>query len=233
MQVIDVKLKIRHESSMCKLSIAFPNTRMLLWCNGSTDVLQVSSREPDELDNALSKLKEVATLQELVREGGSAITMIRSCACDGAELASIAEENGCLHIGPNTYIGGWEILRLFAPNRAAIQRCVSQIKLHGQVEISSMRSRNESGALREMGIAPVPFFGGLTEKQIEVLVSAYEHGLLSVPARTKMDVVAKKVGLSRSTYGEHLRKAMQTLVENSYPVLKLYASSYTNPDLEE
>jgi len=59
-----------------------------------------------------------------------------------------------------------------------------------------MRSRNESGALREMGIAPVPFFGGLTEKQIEVLVSAYEHGLLSFPARTRMDVVAKKVGLS-------------------------------------
>jgi len=90
--------------------------------HGSTDVLQVSSREPSELDSALAELREVATLQGLVREGGSAITMIRSCACYGAELDSIAEENGCLHIGPNTHIGGWELLRLFAPNRAAVQR---------------------------------------------------------------------------------------------------------------
>lgn len=233
MQVIDAKLKIRHESTMCNLSMDFPNTQMLLWCNGTTDVLHVSAREPGEIDDALTELKKVAALQELIRERGLAVTMVRDCACDGTEFAGIAEENGCFPIGPKTYSDGWEMVRLFAPNQAALRQCISQLKLHGQVELVSMKVRNESGALREMGIAPVPFFGGLTEKQIGVLVSAHECRLLSVPARTRMDVVAKRMGLSRSTYGEHLRKAMQTLVENSYPVLKLYASSYTNPGAEE
>lgn len=155
--------------------------------------------------------------------------MVTTCACDGENLPGIAEKAGCLSLGPCTYSGGWEMLRLFAPNKSALRDCVAQLKLHGEVEVASMKVRNESGALIDMGIAPLPFFGGLTEKQIEVLVSAYEHGLLSVPARTRMDVVAKKLGLSRSTYGEHLRKAMQTLVENSYPVLKLYAHPFANP----
>jgi hypothetical protein len=35
--------------------------------------------------------------------------------------------------------------------------------------------------------------------------------------------VAKKLGMSRSTYGEHLRKAVNTLMDNSYPMLKLFA----------
>jgi predicted DNA binding protein len=207
MQVIDAKLRVRHSSTMCNVSMDFPNAQMLLWCNGQTDVLQISAHEPDDLEDTLEALHKVAALQELGREKGSAITMFRECACDGCHLPGIAEKNGCLAIGPQTYSEGWEMLRLFAPSQAALKECIAQIKEHGEVEIVSMKPRNESTALKEMGIAPLPVFGGLTDKQIDVLVSAYESGLLSVPARTRMEVVAKRVGLSRSTYGEHLRKA--------------------------
>jgi predicted DNA binding protein len=229
MQIIDAKLRIRHDSTMCKLSNEYPDTRMMLWCNDSSDVLQISSAGKDSLDDVMESLKEVACIHELMKEKGSAVTMVRTCACDGKYLPGIADKAGCLSIGPCVYLGGWEMLRLFAPNKSSLRDCISQLKLYGEVEVSSMKVRGESGALIDMGIAPLPFFGGLTEKQIEVLVSAYEHGLLSIPARTRMDEVAKKMGLSRSTYGEHLRKAMQTLVENSYPVLKLYAHPYANP----
>ncbi|HEY3420810.1 MAG TPA: helix-turn-helix domain-containing protein [Methanomassiliicoccales archaeon] len=228
MQIIDAKLRIRHDSTMCKISNEYPDTRMLVWCNGSSDVLQLSSGK-DSLDEVMESLKKVTCIQELMKEKGSAVTMVTTCACDGVSLPGIAEKAGCLSIGPSTYSGGWEMLRLFAPNKSALRDCISQLKLYGEVEVASMKVRSESGALIDMGIAPLPFFGGLTEKQIEVLVSAYEHGLLSVPARNKMDHVAEKMGLSRSTYGEHLRKAVQTLVENSYPVLKLYAHPYANP----
>jgi predicted DNA binding protein len=232
MQIIDAKLRVRHDSTMCRLSQQYPNSRMLLWCNGNTDVLQVSAGGVDSLDAVMESLKEVASIKEMMKEKGSAVTMVRTCACDGEYLPEIVEKAGCLAIGSRTFTGGWEMLRLFAPDKAALRECVARLKLYGEVDIASMKERNESGALTDMGIAPLPFLGGLTDKQIEVLVSAHEHGLLSVPAKTRMDVVAKKMGLSRSTYGEHLRKAMQTLVENSYPVLKLYAHPYANPERE-
>lgn len=96
------------------------------------------------------------------------------------------------------------------------------LRAHGEVELASLRTREEGAAFQELGMVPVPLFGGLAERQISVLVSAHESGLLSIPAQTKMDTVAKRMGMSRSTYGEHLRKAMHIIVENSYPVLKLY-----------
>jgi predicted DNA binding protein len=230
MQIIDAKLRVRHDSTMYRLSQQYPNSRMLLWCNGNTDVLQVSAGGVDSLDAVMESLKEVASIKEMMKEKGSAVTMVRTCACDGEYLPEIVEKAGCLAIGSRTFTGGWEMLRLFAPDKAALRECVARLKLYGEVDIASMKERNESGALTDMGIAPLPFLGGLTDKQIEVLVSAHEHGLLSVPAKTRMEVVAKKMGLSRSTYGEHLRKAMQRLVENSYPVLKLYAHPYANPE---
>jgi len=221
MQVIDAKLRIRVNSTMCRISRDNPNARMLLWCNGDHDVIQVSSGDQDHLDQAMGSLREIGAISELAGEKGSAVTMFRECACDGIGSFGIIEDSGCFPIGGKTFIDGCEEVRVLAPSQAALRNAISQLNLHGgEVEIASMKTRNESVALRDMGIAPVPFFGGLTEKQIEVVVTAYENGLLSVPAKTKMDHVAKKVGLSRSTYGEHLRKAMFTLVENSYPVLK-------------
>ena len=50
-------------------------------------------------------------------------------------------------------------------------------------------------------------------------VTAYEEGLLDVPSQGSMDAAAAKVGISRSTFGEHLRKATYQLVSNAYPFI--------------
>src|SRR5207245_10980155 len=69
--------------------------------------------------------------------------------------------------------------------------------------------------------SPVHLFEGLTARQVHVLVSALEGGLFELPAREKMDRVAARAGVSRSTFGEHLRKAEMQILQNSYPFLKL------------
>jgi len=62
-------------------------------------------------------------------------------------------------------------------------------------------------------------------RKVPLLVPYGWHaGLFEVPARTKMDDVAKAMGLSRSTLGEHLRKAELQMLRNSYPFLKLRAT---------
>ncbi len=86
-----------------------------------------------------------------------------------------------------------------------------------------MKSRGTAETFKVLGIVPVPVLEELTEKQIEVLISAHESGIYAIPARAKMDDVAKRLGMSRSTYVEHHSKAMNTLMDNSYPMLKLFA----------
>jgi predicted DNA binding protein len=223
MKVIDAKVRVQHECSMCQLSESFPSARLAVWCNGHMDVLHVLAERSDELSSILDAVQEKSITEEILRERLSAMTIIRDCACDGEYLPGVIQKAGCWSIGPCTYEEGREVLRLIAPSRNRLREAVSMLRLHGKVELVSMRPRETAETFRDLGILPVPVLEGLTEKQIEVLISAHEGGIFEIPARTKMDDVAKKMGMSRSTYGEHLRKAVNTLMDNSYPMLKLFA----------
>jgi predicted DNA binding protein len=223
MKVIDAKIRVQHECSMCHLSESFPDARMAVWCNGNTDVLQVLAERATDLASILDVVQKKSITEEILREKFSAMTIIRECACDGEYIPTIIQKSGCWSIGPCTYEGGYEVHRMIAPSKNRLRECVSALRLSGKVEILSLRSRETAETFKDLGILPVPVLEGLTAKQIEVLISAHESGIFAIPARAKMDEVAKKLGMSRSTYGEHLRKAMNTLMDNSYPMLKLFA----------
>jgi len=223
MKVIDAKVRVRHECSMCHLSETFPDARMAVWCNGNTDVLQVFTERSTDLASILDVVQKKSVTEEILKEKFSAMTIIRECACDGEYIPGVIQKSGCWSIGPCTYENGYEVHRLIAPSKNRLRECVATLRLSGKVEILSIRSRETADTFKDLGILPVPVLEGLTGKQIEVLISAHESGIFAIPAKAKMDDVAKKLGMSRSTYGEHLRKAMSTLMDNSYPMLKLFA----------
>ncbi|MFA5311815.1 MAG: helix-turn-helix domain-containing protein [Methanomassiliicoccales archaeon] len=224
MKVIDAKVRIRHECSMCRLSELFPDARMAVWCNGNMDAIHISAERPADLDSILDSVQKRSVTEEILRERCSAMTVVRECACDGEYVPGIIQRSGCWSIGPSTYEGGYEEHRLIAPSKNRLRECVSSLRLYGKVELSSIKTRETDETFKDLGILPVPVLEGLTERQIEVLISAHECGIFAIPARAKMDEVAKKLGMSRSTYGEHLRKAVNTLMDNSYPMLKLFAN---------
>jgi hypothetical protein len=224
MKVIDAKVRVQHDCSMCHLSELFPDARMAVWCNGSMDAIHISTERADDLDSILDTVQKRSVTEEILRERCSAMTVVRECACDGEYVPGIIQKSGCWSIGPSTYEGGYEEHRLIAPSKNRLRECVAALRLYGKVEISSIKTRETDETFKDLGILPVPVLEGLTEKQIEVLISAHESGIFQIPAKVKMDEAAKKLGMSRSTYGEHLRKAMNTLMDNSYPMLKLFAN---------
>lgn len=56
--------------------------------------------------------------------------------------------------------------------------------------------------------------GKLTERQLEALRTAYEAGYFERPRRTNATEVAEKLGISRSTFAEHLAAAQRKLFED-------------------
>lgn len=226
MQLIDTEIQVRHECPLCELSLAFPEASMSHWCNGRKEVLEIVSPSQEQLPAILKSAKRILRdLEEVVRYGNSALT-IRGCHCfEFQSVCSICDECNCWIIPPIHYYGGYETYRVMSPGRASLNRMVEKLKEVGTVEIISTRPADNLDTLQSIGTIPVHFFEGLTAKQLHALVSAFEMGLLDVPARSRMSKVAKEEGFSRSTYGEHLRKAMYRIVQNSYPILKLYDSA--------
>lgn len=225
MQLVDTEIQVRHVCPLCELSDAFPEASMSHWCNGRKEVLEIVSPSSDQLPDILRTAKKILPdLEEVVRYGNSALT-IRGCHCfEFQSVCSICDDCNCWIIPPIHYYGGYETYRIMSSGKASLTRAISELKKVGTVKIISTRPAANLDTLQSIGTIPVHFFEGLTDRQLHALVSAFEKGLLEVPARNKMDKVAVEEGFSRSTYGEHLRKAMYRIVQNSYPILKLIDS---------
>ncbi len=68
------------------------------------------------------------------------------------------------------------------------------------------------GTVKEMHVQPATFhqediLAGLTERQREVLIAAKRHGYYEYPRRMNAEELSKRVGVSKATVVEHLRKA--------------------------
>jgi predicted DNA binding protein len=222
---LDTRVRIQHECPFCEFSARFPEVQMVLWYSRDSEILEVTAPDPVRLDEILEAARESLGACDMFQDGRSALLM--TCECGYPKfrsIISIANDCGCMLVPPHTYEGGWETHRVLSTGTESLRRFVSEIERHGKVEIISHRGRDALDAVHDLNVVPVHFFEGLTDLQIRSVVAAYEAGLFEVPARTKMDDVARAMGLSRSTLGEHLRKAELQMLRNSYPFLKLRAT---------
>lgn len=222
MPLVETVLRVQHECPFNALSIRYPEAGMALWCNRTNEVLEVVAADAGQLRDVLRTATATLKGSRVAWADGAAFAMTRRCGCDRyRSVASLADAAGVWLVPPVRYFGGRETHRVVSPGKAPVRRLVRQIERSGEVEVASCLVRERLDDLGGVGSVPSNLLEGLTDRQRRVLVSAFERGLLDLPARARMGDAAAAENLSRSTYGEHLRKAIRGIVENCYPVLKL------------
>jgi predicted DNA binding protein len=65
-------------------------------------------------------------------------------------------------------------------------------------------------------------FSGLTEKQIDALLTAYRNGYYMLPRKADVQTIASKERVPRTTFQEHLKKAENKLVAALAPYIQLF-----------
>jgi len=222
MQLLDTEVRIRHPCPFCEFSGMFPNVEITLWWNWAKETMHFVVPEPALLDRVIRSSEEYLGTKLMFRDDRSAIVTGTFKCEEYPTVMRVADRHGCWMVPPETYRGGWETHRIICADRGVLRGFVDEIAREWEIEIISLRPRTTSDVVSQIGVVPVHFFAGLTDKQVRSLVAAYEEGLLDVPARGDMDSVARRLGISRSTLGEHLRKAQLQIVRNSYDYLRLH-----------
>lgn len=222
MPLLDSRVKIRHPCAYCEISSTFPDVQFVLWCNGDTDALRVVAPDFDTLQRTLEYGRELLGMELMSCDERPSMILTGRCVCPtgGRSVVDLAEAHGCWVMQPIPMLGGFEYHRVFSPDQESVRAFIEDVRRFGEAELISLRSRENLDVVDQVGSVSVHLFAGLTDRQIEVLTTAYEEGILDVPSSGSMDLAAARVGISRSTFGEHLRKAMHQLVSNAYPFIR-------------
>jgi predicted DNA binding protein len=221
MTVVDAHVRVHHPCPYCDISVEFPRTLLLLWCDNRRDVFLVSAPDVSELRHVVAALRESFHARALLVDGNDALVTVPDFEwAEPPSVTGLARKTGVWVLHPVVYFDGRETYRFVAPRKLELNRLITRMRRVGEVEILSLSGRAGLASVRDLPTAAVHFFEGLTERQARSLVAAYEGGLFDVPAKARWDDVARREGLSRSTFGEHLRKGQLRLLANSHGSLK-------------
>lgn len=231
MVFLESRIRVQHPCPYCNLSVAFPDVEMDLWTSTRSDVFHVTATEPDRLRKALQHMRRTIGARQITYGASSALVITHRAQWDfPPSVTGIADRHNIWLVPPVVYHEGWETYRALSPTQKALRGFIAEVRKVGKVEILSHRERDRLDGIRSLGTLPVHLFEGLTERQLHILVASIEGGLFDLPAKSKMDRIAAREGVSRSTFGEHLRKAETQVLRNSYPFLKLQDQAATGED---
>ena len=223
----EIAFKLQHDCPYTRFSREFPSIVVSHWCNWSKDVIEIAHNNRNE-----EYLKE--GIQNLTRELGTKIIrktqvksnvqmMIQHCACDNIPPPTLPdiERRNCLELQPATYTGGWEWYRIIAFSSQDIRNLFRDLDKHCTVEVVSRRAISEESVRDTFLLSSATLAGGLTNKQLKALITALDNGYYRFPRSSTAGEIAKRAGLPRTSFTDHLRKAENKVLLAVGPYLRL------------
>lgn len=232
MALVDAHLRTIHPCPYQEVSKEAPGSMMFRWFDLGRNVLLLSSRTPRGLHRLLDLVREVFCATSLAEEDLEALAVVPDLGwTDPQSVEGLAERSGVWIVPPIVVEGGCESCRVVARGRRELRTFTTRLRRTGPVELLSMGSRADLRAFRESPMTSSHMADGMTNAQARSLVAAWDAGLFDVPSRARWGTVSESVGLSRSTFGEHLRKGQRHILENSMTALRARAARPPEPVL--
>lgn len=226
-------LRLDHGLPFSNLSKEFPKVAISRWCNREVDILEVESPRGD-IDSFEAGLKEVvkklsASLIHVHKYSDSAMEAVVKCRCAGNNSSiAIIEASNCIPIMPVTYSHGLEHVNLFAFTQEDQKAAIDNLESIAKVDVEGRGQLERHSARPAMTVSVDDFLGMLTDKQLLALIEAIDMGYYAMPKKATVDEIASRVGMPRSTFEEHLRKAETKVIRNLRPYARIaYLTSKT------
>lgn len=217
----EIAFRIKHDYPLIRMSQNHPGTKITMWCVWNQEMVHTPGDTEDVIREVDDYMKSIGRSIESYKPAKDGFLLTLNCSCDvNPNSWDITSRNNCVDIHPAVFLDGWGYYRVISFDEGNTKNMFRDLSALGTVELLS-KKKLHTDALPST-VWTESFFSGMTEKQIESLVKAYDYGYYSSPREVTTSSIASSIGISRSTYEEHLRKAENRVMEAIIPYLKLF-----------
>lgn len=228
MAVHEIAFKFQRASPIHLTSQELPELTLATWCNRERDVVEIvsDSDEPEamqELHDSVDILGKRLTVKVLRKTASArSIQLVTSCACSAHEGSTprIIEKHSLLQMQPTFYKRGWGWYRVLAFRQSDTRNLFRDLEKLGTLHVMYRQPASGTPIRDTFVISAKSMLGGLTKKQAVALLTALSRGYYDIPKGASTDELARSLGLPRTTFEEHLRKAESKALKAMMPLLR-------------
>lgn len=221
MGIWEIAFRSKYNYPFMKLSEKYPGTRISMWCVWNREMIHIPMNHENVMEEVEKYTTQIGRSIESYKPSmeGYIITLV--CSCDlNPNVWDITSRNNLVDLYPAVFLDGWGYYRVISFNEDDLRKFFLDLSGMSEYELISKKMLHFDAV--PSTILTESFFSGLTDRQMEALTKAYDYGYYTSPRGVTTDSVASSLGISRSTYEEHLRKAENRIMEALIPYLKLF-----------
>jgi len=230
MPLFDVALKMtrsKGESNFIDLTRRFPSASVFIWCNRENDVIEIVVRNPEEYPLVMEEIHaQRARTKDIIEEIADEQRLylnLHKCHCmkHNTIVRHIGKLN-ILNIFPNMIENGWAYHRLIVFKHEALEELLKRLENAEWFYKILHKVPLDGFVASSLTMSADAVLSGLTEKQMEAVLTAHHHGYYNLPRLSDVQTIAAKEKVPRTTFQEHLMKAENKLVNALVPNIKLF-----------
>ncbi|HEV8359721.1 MAG TPA: helix-turn-helix domain-containing protein [Candidatus Thermoplasmatota archaeon] len=219
----ELSFRVAHEGPLAEFSRAHPAASVSLWCDWKREALEIGGVSRAAMEPLRQQLAKQSWTEVYDVDDANWVFVFACLGLPHDTVLEAIDAQHCVAIPPTRFEQGWEVYHVISFSESKSRALFKQLREgEREVELLTKRKLSVNPLLNTRGAGVGAMFDGLTEKQLDALVQAFRHGLYMSPRRTTAASIADGLGVSRSTYEEHLRKAENRLVANLAPYLELH-----------
>lgn len=219
----EIAFKVAFEGPLTEFTKRNPRAMVSLWCDWTREVVELSGAPLEEVERLKKTLAPKSSFLEHYPVGPDTHVLVMDCINLPHDFVNEAvHDSHCVSAPPTRFEAGHEHYQVVSFSEENSRTLFEKMRAGGRhVELLKKSRLSVQPLMNTRSVAVPSLLSGVTDKQLDALVLAHRHGLYSSPRETTAAAIADSVGLSRSTFEEHLRKAENKLMRNLVPYLEL------------
>ncbi len=229
MSLWEVSFRAQYDYPFIRMSSHYPDLPISMWCIWNRELLQVPTQDPEVLKSIEEEVGRAGRIIDRWVEAQKTRILMLKCTCGSLDSPwNIWEAHDFTDAPPAVYKDGWGYFRVITFDEDATRGLFRDLGKRGRVEL--IRKRQLALSVLPTSVWVNSLFADLTGKQMDSLLKAHRHGYYNSPRQVTTESIANALGISRSTYEEHLRKAENRIMSALVPYLQLYEMGEKPPE---